>query len=350
MRTWVASHQFYFALRGTCEPIDLNTYTTPSVTPRRNEYLCQVLRALREYLPDVPLRFYVTDSWKELPSYGRNVYAILRDCGAYYFPEYADEVGGVFKVHPLLPYASFGSGSLRLELSTALRFAKDAVVWANTYMNYLLRRRGKTSRHVPKIHSIPLGYGRQKNVLTDLDEPRRYDLSFSGSVASRESFGLSLKGAMGAPKTLSRRRMIVAARELQRRRPDLRIALRFTGDFSGSLADDGTEYSRTLAMSKIALVPRGDVFESFRYFEAMRSGCAVVCEPQPALWFYKNSPAVVLRDWSHLGDVVSTLLATPGMVGQLQSASLDHWNDVCSEKAVARFMAERIVRDVQEDR
>ncbi|MBK7727723.1 MAG: hypothetical protein IPJ33_04225 [Gammaproteobacteria bacterium] len=116
-----------------------------------------------------------------------------------------------------------------------------------------------------------------------------------------------MQALLSTPKALSRARMVSALQQLTKDRPDLNIMLKGTNSFNDSM-EQGAVYSEILASTEICVVPRGDVSESFRYFEAMRYGCIVVCEPQPDFWFYKNSPAIEIRNWAQLGPVVSELL------------------------------------------
>lgn len=328
-------NRFFFALRGECTPIDLAVYREYGPEAKFYEYFCRILLRLdEEYLHGPPATFYITDSWRELPSYGPDVFPILTGIGIYRVPLYTDRVGAVFKNGPLLPFTAWGSGSARLEALAAVRHLREWIFWSASYMRYLA---GRPRSRWPgsKVHSIPLGYGQQVELEIDLDRPREFDLIFDGSVTPKKNHAL-------APKALSRSRMANAMRRLKETRPELEVGLRVTEDFASSMADNGAEYSRRMANSKVCLAPRGDVFESLRVCEALRAGCIVLCEPQPPLWFYRNSPIVEIRDWNDLERKLDEILSTPEKVRELQQRTLNHWQTVCSEDAVARFIAARI--------
>ena len=47
-----------------------------------------------------------------------------------------------------------------------------------------------------------------------------------------------------------------------------------------------------------------------------------------------------LQDWSELKPLLADLLANPDRLLALHRATVDWWNRVCSEQAVAEYMAE----------
>jgi hypothetical protein len=119
--------------------------------------------------------------------------------------------------------------------------------------------------------------------------------------------------------------------------PGGRVA--FTEWFGKGLAPD--EYARTLANTKIAICPPGFVsHETIRHWEAMRLGCVVISAPLPPNRFYKGSPILQLEDWSELKPLLENLLAHPDKLLAHHQATVDWWNNICSETAVAGYMAE----------
>lgn len=113
----------------------------------------------------------------------------------------------------------------------------------------------------------------------------------------------------------------------------------FTEWFGKGLAPD--EYARTLANTQIAICPPGfESHETIRHWEAMRLGCVVISAPLPPNRFYKDSPIIQLNDWSQLKPLLADFLANPDKLLRHHQATVDWWNRVCSEKAVAEYMAE----------
>lgn len=100
------------------------------------------------------------------------------------------------------------------------------------------------------------------------------------------------------------------------------------------------EYARALANTQIAICPPGFVsHETIRHWEAMRLGCVVISAPLPPNRFYKDSPIIQLQDWSELKPLLEDLLANPDKLLARHQATVDWWNRVCSETAVADYMA-----------
>jgi hypothetical protein len=99
-------------------------------------------------------------------------------------------------------------------------------------------------------------------------------------------------------------------------------------------------FGKMLYDCKIALCPTGVINrETYRHFEALRAGCVVLSEPLPNQYFYTGSPIITVPSWHSLDEVVHTLLANPTELARLQQAGLAWWRDVCSEAAVARYIA-----------
>ena len=345
MSTSAGVHQFNFALKieNNFNPIDLEKYKVDSVEAREYEYYCQILLRLKKYLPTDDYVFYITDSWKELPTYGRNVFVILHGIGPYWYPAYAGKVGAVFRNYGNTPDLFLGSGSSVLDLSATAKYIRDLFTWSPSAFHGARNTLTNGSSRPPKnIFSIPLGYAHQHKMPIDMREPRDYDVAFVGSVSGRQYSKMNIKAALQPPKSLARQRMAEVAQSIQQQRSDLNVYLKTTSSFEESFSDQGRQYSSVLANTKISLVPRGDVLESFRYFESMRYGCVVVSEPQPNIWFYANSPAIEVRDWESAKDIIIRLLDQPERLKWLQQQSMDYWHDICSEDAISLFMARKI--------
>jgi len=113
-----------------------------------------------------------------------------------------------------------------------------------------------------------------------------------------------------------------------------------TASFTEStMTGAGDRYTEIMADTKIALSPRGSSVETYRFFEAMRQGCVVICDRLPPHWFYAGCPAIEIDDWRDLDAVVSPLLAEPDHLMDLHRRSLSWWDEKLSERAVARLIA-----------
>lgn len=199
-----------------------------------------------------------------------------------------------------------------------------------------------------RVFAMPLGYAATAPASRAIPvEHRTYNVFFSGcSQNDRLAMATALYRLANrnfsppAPEALKEFCLSESA-NLSQAFPDSYI--RFTSQFASGLSS--AEYSTVLANSKIALCPPGwKSAETFRHFEAMRAGCVIVSGPLPDTRIYRGAPFVILEDWASLGDAVTELLSNPGQLQKLQKQTLSWWQSVCSEQAMARFIASQLVR------
>lgn len=200
------------------------------------------------------------------------------------------------------------------------------------------------------IHAFPVGYLNAAGLAEPVEIERRTITAFFSGYLNRNRLDLykQFRPVWWLPKrNLSKNKYVReiarrAVEKLTRERsfpdaiPGGRIA--FTEWFGKGLAPD--EYARTLANTKIAICPPGfESHETIRHWEAMRLGCVVISAPLPPNRFYKDSPIFQLEDWSELKPLLEDLLANPDKLLARHQATADWWNGVCSESAVADYMA-----------
>lgn len=106
------------------------------------------------------------------------------------------------------------------------------------------------------------------------------------------------------------------------------------------------EYYSHLQNSKISLVPNGAVIpESFRFFESMESGCAVITSypfknPDFNHWYYDDCPAINIDNWSNLDkNIVNNILNN---LDEYELKTKDYYNKKLSSKSVANYILENI--------
>jgi hypothetical protein len=201
------------------------------------------------------------------------------------------------------------------------------------------------------VHSFPVGYLNAAGLAESVNFDRRPITAFFSGYLNRNRLDLYKQFRpvwwLGK-RNLSKNRYV---RELARRAIEKLTKERsfpgavagghiaFTEWFGKGLAPD--EYARTLADTKIAICPPGFVsHETIRHWEAMRLGCVVISAPLPPNRFYQNSPILQLEDWSELKPTITRLLENPAELRLRHQATVDWWNQVCSESAVADYMAE----------
>ncbi|UDL93798.1 hypothetical protein LGH83_14700 [Lichenihabitans sp. PAMC28606] len=283
------------------------------------------------------LTFYVVWDFQQipdLPSYGEHVVALLLLDEYCAMPHYLNRVRFVFKNYGFWPWLS---PTLRgKSLVTMLKFIKDAANWAGHYARAATRNRHL--RPGPNRLVMPLGYARQTDVPVRRFDARRYVVSFLGSVEQRRYRPLSPQAWLGTPKSIARSVMVDGLQALAARMPNL-VYLGSTESFDDSILSDGHRYSELMSETKICLAPRGSSVETYRFFEAMRQGCVIICDRLPPHWFYEQCPAIQIDDWHDLEETVDGLLADPGSFLALHLKTLEWWNAICSEEAVAKIMA-----------
>ena len=94
--------------------------------------------------------------------------------------------------------------------------------------------------------------------------------------------------------------------------------------------------------TKICLVPSGTFEVTFRHFEALRAGCAIVTDTSLDGWYVRGAPFIEIPGWDDLESVVLPLLADEAELERRHRAALDRWRRQCSEEAVGRFIADRL--------
>jgi hypothetical protein len=114
--------------------------------------------------------------------------------------------------------------------------------------------------------------------------------------------------------------------------------IRFTEWFGKGLPP--SEYAAVLADTRIAICPPGFISaETIRHWEAMRLGCVVITAPLPDNPFYKDSPMIIVKDWSQFHLTIKELTSNPERLTQVHEATVAWWRDICCEKSVATYMA-----------
>lgn len=103
------------------------------------------------------------------------------------------------------------------------------------------------------------------------------------------------------------------------------------------------EYYSLMQNSKIAIVPNGAVVpESFRYFEAFESNCIVISSfpinTKYHNWFYNDSPAIFLKNWSELSiELISNLLNLNNLK-KYDILNKKYFEDNISTEGVSKYM------------
>ncbi|ARV57343.1 exostosin family protein [Nostocales cyanobacterium HT-58-2] len=343
------SNQYFVYIKADQEPIPWNIYdVNPPSNLGLSTYYSRVFQAMEKHLKVSGLVFYVTwDEINELPSYGENVIAVVLGDEWFRIPKYFHKVGAVFKClgtrpilgcNPLLQpsYLNF------LSVIQFLRILVYRLPWVINYhfQKFKLWQTGRTE--IPPIYDIPQGYGNSKDLPIKDIEARPNDVFFAGSVVHVPLPPWSLKQWLGTPKTFSRREMISSLNNFMEKHPEMKADLSVTPGFHATSQEDVSTYSERMMNAKICLIPRGTSFETIRFFEAIRYGCIPVTELLPSRWFYEEAPAIQIKNWRELGEVLENLLENKHLLQEKHQESLKWWETKCSEAVVGQYMAERL--------
>ena len=296
-----------------------------------------------------PLVFVLTWDLDRLPETGRNVVAIVQGDEDARIPRWSDEVLATFKCYGTRPpWTGMGRSPGAIEALELAHFLRRAARWLPGAARRLRSLPGPGRPRAP-IFTVPLGYYNQDDRPPAPFADRRWWVSFAGSGVQPTPRSAGWRGLVRTPKDRARAQMHAALRDLASAQPNLAITTVYRPEFpalapgsDGEALGQTTAYSELLAETRVCLVPRGNSPETFRFFEAMRMGCILVCEPLPDHWFYRAAPVITIHRWDQLQRAIAPILADPHEADRLHRATVEWWRTRCSERAVGTFMAERI--------
>lgn len=103
------------------------------------------------------------------------------------------------------------------------------------------------------------------------------------------------------------------------------------------------EYSFCMSNAKIALCPCGSSsLETFRFFEAMMCGCAVIGVPLPNVDFYNEANYYKIKDWNNIEQAVSFLLSDTDRLSEMSDLALQWYQKYCSPEGLAEYMLSKL--------
>jgi hypothetical protein len=298
-----------------------------SPEPSDIRYHAGVLHHLDQQIADAGLTFLLTWHLDRFDERFRDAVVLLIGDECYQTPSYASQVRAIFKT----------GGVKRNSLGQTFHLP-----WSIAWRNALRDARNDLKalkRHIDRgrtpMFEIPLGY----HTLVDVPEVpwvrRPIDVFFAGSLAP------AMKPEL-RPSIASRRQMMraieVAKSELTNRSFDCSLQP-LTRKFAPA------DYSRNLMNAKIVLCPRGNFDETFRFFEAARSGCVIITESLPKRWYYEDAPVIQIRAWSELSAKLRELFADSARMSDLSRHTRNWWENKASEWAVARYIASKLGMD-----
>lgn len=123
--------------------------------------------------------------------------------------------------------------------------------------------------------------------------------------------------------------------------------IKFTDGFNGQGGGlSYNEYFKLLSNSKIVLCPRGYISsETFRHYEAIKSGSIIITEKLPKTYFYKNSRFIEINNWKEGLVKAEKLILNLAKLNSMQKINNSYYKNFLSEKSVAKY-AYKVIKSI----
>jgi hypothetical protein len=299
------------------------------------DFYVSVFRQLEENTSLSGYTFYLGSHVPEsLPEYGEKVILVVIQDESYGHRDYFNDIRCILRCLGTQPVYQDGFPFSRLQFAGLIHYCYKQFGRISSILKELrkYRRLGLSEVQRKTLH-IPLGFFSYFEPKPKPIMERSIDYAFLGSIGFGERFRNWKHYLMTPPKILSRNQMLAAFQKVSDK---FKGKVYTTGDFFESIEHQAS-YEDVLADTKISVCPRGTSYETFRFFESCKAGCVVICEALPDVWFYKNHPAIILKDWSKLSSLIENLLNDEEMLKAKSAESLMYWNTICEQNLAVRI-------------
>jgi hypothetical protein len=330
----------HFIVERNAEPREWDPANPAPELPRDCRYFGQALVEMDKHLSGDTVHCYLTWDNDSLPEYGPHVVAILVGEEWGLIPRYARHVRLVARVMSRYPFLGVRKWfpvtrlKVMLEVKHVRNWVRHVRSWWRSHFppaSWPVKVHSK-----PNIVHLPWGSAALVEVPMKTMSERTRNYYFSGGIEQGTTFGY--RQFTSAPKIQARNAMRVAVTELEKKYPQLAADQTVNVARTAGLSDI-SEYAARLMNSKVCLAPRGSVADTWRFFEGLKSGCAVITNPLPDEWYYRGAPIIQIDDWDELERTLIPLLADEERLEKMHAESLKYWDEVCGEKALGRFLA-----------
>jgi hypothetical protein len=224
----------------------------------------------------------------------------------------------------------------------------SAPIYMKKYFKVIFKTFLNGERDSNGYNHLALGYSRNfdDRTIKSFDE-RSYNVFFSGNLnTNRIALYKSLSGLNIFPERLIKKAYhsrIRGVLPMDFSNVFKNSHIRFTDGFARGYSKK--EYSDFMYDARLIICPKGFTSnETFRHYEALMAGAIPISLPLPDNYFYRGAPFVILNHWNELEKTVKYLLSNPILLEDLHRQSVNWWENVCSEKAVAEYMVKIISR------
>jgi Glycosyl transferases group 1 len=288
------------------------------------------------------LTFYISArAPARLPHYGKDVVLLLIAEELYAHHAYYSRLLAIFRCLPVRPIYLDGFPLRAEHLSSLAHYGYKYLQYIKSLLRLL--RNGEAldlRRSSARSMYIPLGCFTHFEPGVASMSSRDIDYAFLGSVTYNSSEKKWFHALMESPKETVRRLMCASMREVSAT-GRWRGFLHTTGDMKESMSKSNqTTYAEILGRCKISLVPRGTCYDTYRFFESLKAGCVVICEPLPDRWFYEGHPGIIIKNWRDLPRLLDRLLEDPDLLERKSREGLRFYNERCTQEVVAKRMVE----------
>lgn len=325
-------NEYYYLHNGDVARIDVHDFY---LKIEGKDYVIEILRLIEigEKLQGITF-FLSENSPNKIPKCDKSVVLVLVSDEHYHYREYWPELLAVVRTYPNWPLYRDGLPFSWPRLMSFFHFLYKKIFCTLVFGLCILKRRDLAvfKLHRQMLH-IPLGYYFHFSPSLKPIYERSIDYAFLGSVDYPSHRKKLAHRFLEPPKLASRHCMIKEISSYMKKK-ESQVILHTTGAFEESITKQ-ERYVRTLQNCKISICPRGSNLETYRFFESCAAGCVVICEPLPDAWFYRNNPAITIRDWKKLPEILDSLLADPQRLQRISMETRAFWLKQLSEKAVA---------------
>ena len=339
----------HFIVERNAVPREWNPRNPGSELPRDCLYFGKALVEMEKHLFGEDIHCYLTWDNDSLPEYGPHVVAILIGEEWGLIPRYARHVRLVARVMSRYPF--FGVRRWfpfrRLNLMLAAKYLRNWFRHLRSWWRYKFPPSSWPDRVQNRASIVHLPWGSASLVDVPMKSMRNRTRNyyFSGAIALGSDFGY--RRFTSSPKIEARQSLVDAVAKLESKYPSLASdqTINVHKQKSTGRLSDINDYAQRLMDSKICLAPRGSVPDTWRFFEGLKSGCAVITNPLPDEWYYRGAPVIQLDSWDELEETILPLLADEARLENMHALSLKYWEEVCGERALGQFLAKAISRN-----
>lgn len=336
----------HFIVERNAAPRPWNPADPDPALPRDCVYFGKALVEMDRLLEGETIHCYLTWDNDSLPEYGPHVVAILVGEEWGLIPRYARHVRLAARVMGRTPFLGIRRWFplSRLKVMLAVKHLRNG--WR--HLRSRLRLAFPPSSWPAPVHRqarivhLPWGSASLVDVPMKPIAARTANYYFSGGIVHGSNFGY--RRFLSAPKIIARQSLVDAVAAIEKKHPELAAGptVKVHADRSTGALDDIRDYAERLMNARVCLAPRGSVADTWRFFEGLKSGCAVITNPLPDEWYYRDAPVLQLESWSELEDTLLPLLRDEARLEAMHRASLKYWEEVCGERALGRYLAEQI--------